>query len=236
MHPSALKNGKLFFETYASAHSEATVVDLGSQNVNGSLKDVMPSHLRYIGVDFVEGTGVDVVIDDPYKLPFDDESVDILVSSSCLEHSEMFWLVFLEMLRVLRPAGLLYISVPSNGDFHRFPVDCWRFYPDSGQALVNWARRNGLRPQLLESFVGDQCMGTFNDFNAVFVKDEQSGSLYPGRMTDKKSDFANGIVAGRTGFLNYRNRSEDQTNLIYTLKRKRWHWYKKAVLRGRPPV
>ena len=118
MHPSALKNGKLFFETYAAELSGATVIDLGAQNVNGSLKDVMPSHLRYIGVDFVAGRGVDVVIDDPYKLPFDDESVDVLVASSCLEHSEMFWLVFLEMLRVLRPAGLLYINVPSNGDLN----------------------------------------------------------------------------------------------------------------------
>ena len=26
----------------------------------------------------------------------------------------------------------------SNGDYHSWPVDCWRFYPDSGIALINW--------------------------------------------------------------------------------------------------
>ena len=145
MHPSALRNGKLFFETYAAMLADASVVDIGAQDVNGSLKDVMPSHLRYTGVDFVEGKGVDVVLDDPYTLPFADESVDIVVSNSCLEHSEMFWPSFLEMLRVLRPTGLLYLNVPSNADFHRYPVDCWRFYLDSGVALVSWARRNGCR-------------------------------------------------------------------------------------------
>ena len=122
----------------------------------------------------MEGKGVDVVLDDPHTLPFAAESVDIVVSNSCLEHSEMFWLSFLEMLRVLRPTGLLYLNVPSNGDFHRYRVDCWRFYPDSGVAMVSWARRNGLRPALLESFISDQYMGLWNDFVAVFGKDEQS--------------------------------------------------------------
>jgi SAM-dependent methyltransferase len=71
-----------------------------------------------------------------YKLPFADGSVDVVLSSSCFEHSEFFWLLFLEILRVLRPEGLFYLNAPSNGPFHRYPVDCWRFYPDSGNALV----------------------------------------------------------------------------------------------------
>ncbi len=235
MHPSALKNGKLFFETYAALLAGATVVDIGAQDVNGSIKDVMPPHLLYIGVDFVHGKGVDVVLDDPYKLPFADASIDIVVSNSCLEHSEMFWLIFLEMLRVLRPNGLLYLNVPSNGDFHRYPVDCWRFYPDSGQALVTWARRNGLRPQLLESFVSEQYMGPWNDYVAVFVKDEQFSSSHTGRMANAKSDFSNGTVAGQQDLLKPRQRTQDQLNLVYRFKRWRWRRYSRAVARGRSP-
>lgn len=215
MHPSALNNGKLFFDTYTSALKDATVIDIGAQNVNGSLRDVMPSHLRYVGVDFVKAEGVDVVLDDPYKLPFEDESVDVIVTNSCLEHSEMFWLTFLEFLRVLRPSGLLYMNVPSNGDFHRYPVDCWRFYPDSGSALVTWARRNGLRPQLLESFVSDQYFDRWNDYVAVFIKDENLASSYPKRMIDIKSDYTNGMVAGDSAIRNSRISSEDQSNWFY---------------------
>lgn len=233
MHPTALENGKLFFETYASSLANATVLDIGAQDVNGSLKDVMPPHLRYVGVDFVAGKGVDVILEDPYKLPFADESVDIIVSNSCLEHSEMFWLAFLEFLRVLRPGGLLYLNVPSNGDFHRFPVDCWRFYPDSGRALVTWAQRNHMKPQLLESFVSGQFMDPWNDFIAVFVKDEQFAASHPGRMLDTKRDFRNGIVVGQAEMLNPQRRTEDQSNLIYRFKRWRWRRYRKAMSRQR---
>lgn len=230
MHPSALTNGKLFFDTYAARLEGAMVVDIGAQNVNGSLRDVMPAHLRYVGVDFVNAPGVDVVLTDPYQLPFDGESVDIVVTSSCLEHSEMFWLTFLEILRVLRPGGLLYMNVPSNGDFHRYPVDCWRFYPDAGNALITWARRNGLRPQLLESFVSEQYVDLWNDYVAVFVKDEAHAASYPARMVDTKADFTNGMVAGKAELLKPRAEAEDQTNALYRFQLKRRRKKYRAVL------
>ena len=61
---------------------------------------------------------------------------------------------FILTQRILRPGGLLYINVPSNGDFHRYPLDCWRFYPDAGVALVRWAGRRGIEIELVESFIG----------------------------------------------------------------------------------
>ncbi len=128
MHKTALLNAKAFFDTYAANSQGMIVVDIGAQDVNGSLRSVAPTQVKYIGVDFVAGKGVDVILDDPYQLPFDDNSVDIVLSSSCFEHSELFWLVYLEMLRILKPSGLLYLNVPSNGDYHRYPVDCWLFH------------------------------------------------------------------------------------------------------------
>ena len=213
MHISALKIAKTFFDVYASGLTNATVVDIGAQNVNGSIKDVTPVHLKYVGVDFVAGPGVDVILDDPYKLPFDNESVDIIVSSSCFEHSEMFWILFLELLRVLKPSGLLYINVPSNGNVHRYPVDCWRFYPDSGQALVNWARKNSYEPLLLESFIGAQDGDAWNDFAAVFVKNQSYASGYSRRMVDVKSDFTNGLLAGNEELIKFEALTEDQEKL-----------------------
>ena len=41
------------------------------------------------------GKGVDIVLEDPYCLPFADNSVDVVVSSSCFEQAEFFWLLFL---------------------------------------------------------------------------------------------------------------------------------------------
>lgn len=214
MHHSALKIGHCFFQAYTGALAEGTVVDLGSQDVNGTLKLVCPGNLRYIGVDSAAGPGVDIVLVDPYVLPFESESVDVIVCSSVLEHSEFFWLLFLEALRVLKPHGLMYINAPANGEFHRYPVDCWRFYPDAGGALVRWAQRNGVPALLLESFVGEQDGDQWNDFVAVVLKDRSNLPRYPQRILDMKADFTNGIRASSGEILlNYRIEPEDQFRL-----------------------
>lgn len=196
MHPSAFELGKKFFSTYCQARSEFILVDIGAQNVNGSLKELCVENARYIGVDFEDGKDVDIVLDDPYSLPFEDSSVDVIVCSSVFEHSQFFWLVFLEMLRVLKEDGLIYLNVPSNGYYHYYPVDCWRFYPDSGDALVAWGERNGYEPALLESFIAEKkCfsikLDAWNDFVAVFVKDKRFRKKYPKRIIHSVESYYN---------------------------------------------
>lgn len=223
MHSTAMHLGKLFFETYASRLDSAVVVDIGAQDVNGSLRSVCPPHCKYVGVDFVEGKGVDVVLTDPYQLPLGDASADIIVSSSCFEHSEFFWLLFMEMMRVLRPGGVCYINAPSNGLFHQYPVDCWRFYPDSGRALAAWAQRNGVDAVCVESFVNRQ-KGThgdslWNDTVMVFVKGQDQVSRFPARMLDGKTDFFNGYLAADTQPRNFNAQAEDQQKLLALVQR-----------------
>lgn len=229
MHPSALCHGKWFFHTYLTG-PDLVVAEVGSRNVNGSLRQFATENIKsYTGFDFVAGNGVDVVLADPYRLPLADESVDAVVCSSCLEHSEMFWLTFLEMLRVLRPAGLCYLNVPSNGQFHRFPVDCWRFYPDSGHALVKWARHNRYNTVLLESFIGKQTTmlpplgrkNEWNDFVGVFLKDEQQLAQHPQRITDKFWLYESGYRHGLPNVLKRQTKMEDQRKLAALMEEKK---------------
>jgi SAM-dependent methyltransferase len=221
MHATAKLNAKNFFDTYVRGSAAPQVVDIGAQDVTGSLREVCPEGARYVGVDFVAGRGVDVVLDDPYRLPFADGSLDVVVSSSCFEHSEMFWLLFLEIQRVLKPAGLFYLNVPSNGNFHRYPVDCWRFYPDSGNALAGWARRNGMNTVVLESFVSRQGRDLWNDYVCVFLRDEAHAAAHPRRITDTFGDFTNGMryPDGAT-VLNATKRTEDQEFLGWKLHKR----------------
>lgn len=219
MHPTAMLNCRNFFECYGPEFDRGgpvKVIEIGAQDINGSLRQTCPNTFEYIGVDFVAGPGVDVVLSDPYSLPFLDAEADIVLSSSCFEHSEMFWLVFLEVLRVLKPRGLFYLNVPSNGVFHRHPVDCWRFYPDSGNALATWAGRNGIPTMLLESFVCSQLDNGawWNDFVAVFVKDEAHAHRYPARMLEHKADFANGLRLGSDEFVKPTEASEDRRTIV----------------------
>jgi SAM-dependent methyltransferase len=205
-----MRHGQLFFETYVPPRAELTIVEIGAQNVDGSLRDVAPKTARYIGVDFVSGRGVDVVLTDPYELPLDDALADIVVSSSCFEHSEFFWLSFLEMVRITKPTGLIYLNAPANGPFHRFPVDCWRFYPDSGVALQNWARRNGTDVLMLESFTGGQHSGVWNDFVAVFLKDQRFAHAHKKRIQDTYKDYSNGRLAQTEDISNFAEFPQDQ--------------------------
>ena len=208
MHVSAMANCKAFFDCYGNAFADPNVrvVEIGSQDVNGTLRTAAPSHFEYVGVDFAEAKGVDIVLTDPYSLPFEDSSVDIFLSSSCFEHSEFFWVVFLEVMRCLKPRGLFYLNAPSSGQYHRYPVDCWRFYPDSGKALAKWAQRNGFNASLLESFV--HVGGTWQDFVAVFLKDEAFIDSFPSRIVSTKTDFENGQVAGQQSILKLEPRTQ----------------------------
>lgn len=210
--------GRAFFETYCSKDfNEKVIVDVGSQDVNGSLRDFCPEGANYIGVDFVEGRGVDVILTDPYKLPFDDESVDVVVCSSVFEHSEFFWLLFLECIRIIKKDGLFYLNVPSNGGVHRYPIDSWRFYPDAGQALVNWAQRNSYHTVLLESFISAEKKGPiigdgmWNDFVAVILKDKSFDSLYPKRIFQGQDGFFCGYSS-----LKYSNKEIERPVTIQT--------------------
>ena len=142
MHPSSLHHAEVFHNTYLStSRKPRKIVEIGSQDVNGSLKSVFHKKHDYVGLDFVEGKGVDLVIDDPYSLPLQSGSADVVLCSSVFEHSSMFWLLFEECMRVLKLGGLLYLNVPSNGMVHRYPVDAWRFFPDAGLALEEWSAR-----------------------------------------------------------------------------------------------
>jgi len=181
MHTSAMENGRRFFEVYAQHKESGLVADIGSQDVNGTLKTVMPDRFTYLGLDAQKANNVDIVLDDTYQLPLEPDSVDILVSSSCLEHSEFFWLTFLEMVRVTKPDGLIYLNIPSSGEYHAYPVDCWRFRLDAAKALMNWANREGYRVALLEGYTDPN--PPWQDLVCVFVKDERFAHQYPDRIS-----------------------------------------------------
>ncbi len=59
MHISALQAGQKFFDAYW--RSEFTgILDIGSFDVNGSLRQVSPPDAKYTGIDLGPGKGVDL--------------------------------------------------------------------------------------------------------------------------------------------------------------------------------
>lgn len=201
MHVTAEQNARRFFDTYVN-NKNGDFLEIGSYLSSFNIRSLAPNGSNYVGVDLGAGPGVDVVLDDPYKLPFDDNSFDFVVSSSCFEHSEFFWLTYMEVMRVLKPSGLFYLNAPSNGDFHRFPVDCWRFFPDSGNALSNWSRRNGMNTAVIEQYTSGKGSDIWCDYVSIFIKDVDTIGLYPNRITNNFNDYTNGSVYPHQTLLN----------------------------------
>ena len=169
MHKSAYEIGAKFLDRYMTAEMKS-VLEVGAFDVNGSLKDFKREGCEWVGVDLEAGKGVDIVIERASKLPFEDNSFDLVVATSVFEHDPTFWLTFNEMLRVVKPEGFVYICAPLNGWVHRYPMDVYRFYPDAGIGLVEWSRREFPHLELVESFISERDGDIWNDFCAVFSK------------------------------------------------------------------
>lgn len=193
VHYTAEQNAKRFFSTYVYPQTgDLQILEIGSQIGGFNIRSLAPSNSKYTGVDLEAAPGVDIVLEDEYKLPFKDGSFDFIISSSCFEHIQFFWISFLEVIRVLKPGGLFYLNAPSNGDFHRYPVDCWRFFPDSGFALSNWARRNGYSCEVVEQYTSDKENDIWSDYVGVFIKDVETIGKHNGRIIDNFNGFTNG--------------------------------------------
>lgn len=114
---------------FVAAHREASeppVLEVGSYNVNGSVRELLPT--PYTGVDVQPGPGVDMVAD-AGELPFPDAAFGTVVSTEMLEHALDPVACIAEMVRVLRPGGLLLVTARGNGFPHHNPPDRWRIMP-----------------------------------------------------------------------------------------------------------
>lgn len=147
MHISSYQHVEDLVQRYLSSKSDQPlhIFDIGSYDVNGSYKDLFSnSQWQYTGIDMREGPNVDRVMRNPYKLPIKTHQADVIVSGQAFEHIEFFWLSWLDMVRATKPGGYIFLIAPSRGPEHRFPVDCWRFYPDAYRAL---ARLGHMQPE-----------------------------------------------------------------------------------------
>lgn len=89
-------------------------------------------HPEAINLDIYPFTNVDIVADARF-LPFKDNSVDMIICESFLEHVLEVDKVINEINRVVKKGGYVYVSVPFVYPFHASPNDYFR-----------WSR-NGLR-------------------------------------------------------------------------------------------
>lgn len=157
MHKSAMTRMGWFVENYIPNDKEVKVLDIGSQDVNGSYRQLFAgTKATYTGLDMCTGKNVDIVPKDPYNWEeIVDESFDFIISGNAFEHIEFPWLTIKEIEKKLKPKGFTCIIAPFALVEHRYPTDCYRYFSDGFIALAKWANL-----KVVESTVGGIPKGT----------------------------------------------------------------------------
>lgn len=144
MHHSSRLKFESFVETYMKHDgdlSSTSILDVGARQVKEgaySYRQALDGlGMKYIGLDLEQGFNVNIVPANPYVWDeIEDESFDYVISGQAFEHNPFMWITTAEIARVLKPGGIAFIIAPSAGGVHRFPYDCWRYFPDSWAALA----------------------------------------------------------------------------------------------------
>lgn len=91
----------------------ARVLEIGSYDVNGSIRSLFPYVGVYVGVDIRPGPGVDIVAQTPEGWP--EGAFDVVVSTETLEHADDWGSVVRGIIDHIRPGGIGIITCAATG-------------------------------------------------------------------------------------------------------------------------
>jgi SAM-dependent methyltransferase len=133
-------NVRAFAATAAQAFQpRGPIYEFGSYLVAGqeqlaNLRPLFPGQ-QYIGCDMRPGAGVDRV-EDLAELQIPDSTAAAVICLDTLEHVFEIRKAVDEMLRVLKPGGMILISAPLDFRIHHHPDDYWRLTPSCVARLL----------------------------------------------------------------------------------------------------
>lgn len=120
------------------------VVEVGSLNVNGSLRSLVGRYgpATYTGTDMQAGPGVDLAVRAEDLLEYlPAGSFDLLICTEMLEHAKYWQRCLMVMKQLLRVGGTMLLTTRGPGaGYHPYPEDHWRFTrSDLALAMVDFS-------------------------------------------------------------------------------------------------
>lgn len=115
----------VFFKEHLSSMPDGiTLLDVGTGQ--GQFFELY-HRFKTVGIDFRPFSSVQVVADITKRLPFQGGSFDVVVASNTLEHIPNTEEALAELHRVLKPGGLLLVTIPFLMRIHQKPYDFNRY-------------------------------------------------------------------------------------------------------------
>lgn len=152
------------------------ILEIGSREVTGrSTAREIFAKAEYVGFDYYPGANVDVV-GDAHRLTdhFPAESFDLIYSRACFEHFAMPWIVAEEMIRLLKPGGILFVETHFSFSSHERP---WHFFQFSDMGLrVLFPEPFGI--ECLEAGMSNPMIGRFSRLADEYLRYRPIAGLY----------------------------------------------------------
>lgn len=153
------------------------VLEIGSREVTGTSNARKRfAQADYVGFDYYSGNNVDIV-GDAHKLATyfnEGEQFDLIYTSACFEHFAMPWLVALEITKLLKVGGHVFVETHFSYSSHERP---WHFFQFSDMALkVLFSEALGF--QCLEAGMSNPIVGRFSSLADEYLRYKPVSGLY----------------------------------------------------------
>lgn len=155
------------------------VLEIGSREVTGpSTARTQFANAEYVGFDYYPGRNVDIVGDVHHLSSYfkQGEKFDIIYTVACFEHFAMPWLVALEISKMLKVGGMLFVATHFSYGSHERP---WNFFQFSDMGLrVLFSSALGF--ECIEAGMSGPIVGRFSAFTDKSVRFQPIKGLYCG--------------------------------------------------------
>lgn len=153
------------------------VLEIGSREVTGASNARKEfAEAEYVGFDYYPGDNVDLV-GDAHKLSSyfkNGERFDLIYSSACFEHFAMPWIVAVEITKLLKVGGLVFVETHFSYSSHERP---WHFFQFSDMALkVLFSEALGF--ECMEAGMSNPIVGRFSSLADDYLKNRPVRGLY----------------------------------------------------------
>jgi len=177
-----------FFRQLAIIHPEhfsgnGNILEIGSQDINGTVRDFFKHNQNFVGLDLGMAKGVDWTIPgELVELP--DQWARVCISTECFEHAATWQRILMNMIRITSEGGLLILTIAGEGRATHGTVDSderWSpfttsYYRNLGPddiadkiKLGHYFRRHGFQ---VNSEVRDTYFWGIRSENAVITTDD----------------------------------------------------------------
>ena len=152
------------------------ILEVGSRNVTGTNFRSRFNRANYVGFDFYDGENVDVVGDVHQLSNYfqGQEKFDLIFSSAVFEHLHMPWVAAMEIQKLLKVGGYVFIETHFSFSSHERPWHFFQFSDMGLRALFN----DSLGFDLIDKGMSNPIAGYFGENASPYLRFKPVVELY----------------------------------------------------------